>query len=723
MSRIAQAWKALVARDPRRTALVVQTMGQTQLRRADLVEPMSPSDVRDTALVLRGLRGTAAHAAMLNAVAASGCKLRLYRPGNAGRITVARKAWLAGAGQLRPNVKAMDAVASGDVEEVVDHPAAQLIRDPDPVLGTTNFFMYTYFMLELAGRMYWQKVRDNGVPVGLVAQAPHCVRIIADEQTLIKGYRIGVQSPGIVVESEDVVYVRYMPHPFNPLQAYTWLESVIVDTDCEAAALEAERARWNNGGQPSMIFEAPAGWDEDKLSRVREQLSRDISGVLNAGMPFVTTLKRQAGDVAPHEMNYVQGLDKARERIYAAAGVPDSVYKVGDSNRASATVGHPQWLTQTIVPRLNVVAEMLTERLLPDFPGTEGWFFAYDNPVQKEVSEELNRLKVAFDSGAATPNQMATLLGYENVPGGDIIPVSAIQSAEVTRLAGEVKAGNLDRAVGIAMAKAVAPQVAGILESVFPVAAVPAAAPEPVNAPAIVQRAVKVLRFKANARPVSKAFPPGNRLTASLQQALERNIQAALSSGLGADGAIDDARLTSVMEGVADRMGDLFRASFNAAAEDLGESLSVGDETVSAWIEERGLELSTSVPDTIKQQVNNRIAQLTATGNLSVSEAVRVIRDEVPDIAAARAEAIARTETSLAFNRGRVSAFEVAGLDTKNWLPAGGPCPICDAMAAKYEANAIPVGENFTVNVRGKTYSVIAPPAHPNCRCSVEPGL
>lgn len=721
--KIAQLWKALTSRNPRLAAATASVMGTTHLRRSDMVHPSNPSDKRDEALIMRGLRGTAYHAAILNATACSGCKLRLYRPGTGeGKpIAIARKNWLQGHGQIRPNVKAMDAAQAGDVEEVTDHPALNLITDPDPIVGATNFLLSTYLYLEVVGRAYWQIVRDAGQPVGLVVQAPHRVRIIADPVEFIGGYLVGIQSPGTMVAAGDMVYIRYMPHPINPLQAFAWLESVIVDTDCEAAALESERSRWNNGGQPSMVFKAPPGMDMDKLERVKEQVMADIRGTINAGNPLITNLELVPGGVPPKDMQYTQGLAVIRERIYAAAGIPDSVYKVGESNRASATVGHPQWLMQTIVPRLNIVAETLTERVLPNFDGTDGWFFAYDNPVQKEVDDEHARLVTMVQQQAATPNELRTLHGYEGVQGGDVIPLKPEQSAELTRLAFEVMNGRLDRAGAIGLAKVIAPSAAGVVESLFPLAKLPAS--EPVNAPAVVQRAVKVLKFKANARPVTKAFPPGNPITAALEQALGRNIAAVTSAAIGADGSFDVGKFNTLLEGVADRMGDLFKASFDAAASDLGESLAVGDEVVSKWIQERGLELSTSVPETIKTQVANRLAELTASGDLSVAEAIKTIRDEVPDLASHRAEAIARTETSLAFNHGRLAAFDGAGLNTKNWLPAGGPCPICDAFAANYEFDAIPTDKPFTAMVGGKSYSVIAPPAHPNCRCSVEPGL
>ena len=60
---------------------------------------------------------------------------------------------------------------------------------------------------------------------------------------------------------------------------------------------------------------------------------------MNAGNPLFTNMKLIPNAVPPKDMEYVNGLGVARERIYAAAGIPDTVWKVSDSNRGGATVG------------------------------------------------------------------------------------------------------------------------------------------------------------------------------------------------------------------------------------------------------------------------------------------------------------------------------------------------------------------------------------------------
>jgi len=87
-----------------------------------------------------------------------------------------------------------------------------------------------------------------------------------------------------------------------------------------------------------------------------------------------------------------------------------------------------------------------------------------------------------------------------------------------------------------------------------------------------------------------------------------------------------------------------------------------------------------------------------------------------------RTRMIARTEVRMAQQEARF--VEHRDLAARGELPknmrrvwiARDPCPICAALAAR-----APVGlrEPFKVQVNGKAYSFVRPPAHPHCRCVV----
>lgn len=147
------------------------------------------------------------------------------------------------------------------------------------------------------------------------------------------------------------------------------------------------------------------------------------------------------------------------------------------------------------------------------------------------------------------------------------------------------------------------------------------------------------------------------------------------------------------------------------------ETFNTGNEVAMAYIRNRGLALATDIPETLKGHVAAAIEKELAAGTTTAG--LRdAIKDAAPDLTEWQAVRVARTETANAFCEGQRQAWAERGVEKKQWLVAGGPCPICSAIADKYP-NEIPIGEMFSVD----GYTGQAPAAHPNCRCDLAPGL
>ena len=89
-----------------------------------------------------------------------------------------------------------------------------------------------------------------------------------------------------------------------------------------------------------------------------------------------------------------------------------------------------------------------------------------------------------------------------------------------------------------------------------------------------------------------------------------------------------------------------------------------------------------------------------------------------------RAETIARTETMTAANQGTLDSWRQASREglipggmQKRWIHAKGSlrtCPICNELGG---SEPVPMGGQFYSSILGESFD--APPAHPNCRCTV----
>jgi hypothetical protein len=114
--------------------------------------------------------------------------------------------------------------------------------------------------------------------------------------------------------------------------------------------------------------------------------------------------------------------------------------------------------------------------------------------------------------------------------------------------------------------------------------------------------------------------------------------------------------------------------------------------------------------------------QATIERELASGFTITQIKDQIqevaPELAGWQAERIARTETAAAFCEGQRQLWESEGIASKQWLVGGGQCPLCDEIVTKYPGE-IPIGEEFAAGV----FIGQAPPAHPNCRCDLAPGV
>ena len=386
---------------------------------------------RDFEMVCRGVAGTVYRAATINSTCLASQTLRLFRRGGRQnkryqtRAVTDRKTlrYLCGDGPVRPTVckGANYAAKSGDnIEEVLVHPILDVLQNPDPVYSGQVWMQAIWFQREVAGRAYlWGGERTNGIPTSLYILPSAYTWPVTSTTGLIEGFVYARNRTSMMrCDAADVVYLRHQANPFNPAGAMSWLNSVTGESDMENAAIRAEVARWNNGGMPGMVLKASPTTTDPQMGQMQAALSRAVQGVGKAGSMLLlrdTELVQYA--TKPHEMQYTAGMEATEKRIYDAAGVPESIYRLNSANLASAQVSDTQYAKHTLAPRLAVMASELTELLLPMFgvePG-EMWFM-FDNPVRDDIIQLAAEYRAAELQGVITPNEYRRLLDLEALP-------------------------------------------------------------------------------------------------------------------------------------------------------------------------------------------------------------------------------------------------------------------------------------------------------------------
>jgi len=144
----------------------------------------------------------------------------------------------------------------------------------------------------------------------------------------------------------------------------------------------------------------------------------------------------------------------------------------------------------------------------------------------------------------------------------------------------------------------------------------------------------------------------------------------------------------------------------------LGTAFDISNPRIKQWLEDYTFKFSENL-----EAVNSEKLRAILDAGFAEGKTIPEIMAEVKtcfdswDIY--RAEIISRTETSRASNQAAVEAYEQSGVvKEKQWLTAPDCCDIC----AEMDGDVVGLEEAFFDDDYGDG---MAPPKHPNCRCSV----
>jgi phage portal protein BeeE len=696
---------------------------------------------RDYELVTRGITGTAYRAATINATVLSGQTLRLFRKVGTGVAKAGRKVVdkrIVKHATNRGRVKSLIGKAAtyanraGDeVEEVLDHPVLDLLQNPDPIYTGSMWMHMLFWFKEVSGRAYlYVGEKVNGVPVSAYILPSQFAWPMLSDTGFIAGYYYGRnRSDPMRIAAEDVVYLRQHGSPVHPAGGMSWLYSVMAETDMEAAALQAEAQRWLNGGMPGMVFKAAPTTTDAQMRQINAHLNQSTRGVGKAGSILLLrdTELIQYG-TKPHEMQYVEGITTTEKRIYDAAGIPEPIYRLNSANLASATVANAQYMRYTIAPRLATLAGELTELLLPHYGVEPGdMWFCFDDPTQDDQIALATELRAAEAQGIITPNEYRAVMDLEALP--DEANLMRYRQTEAPAPMGIFGGGMPTPAKAEDMPSKDVGEASVDVEQPTPEDApevTPEDAPE-VEAKSMATKPRVPRKYKAATLWDEATGVPtvGSSLFRRFLSALTGWYTTAVPSMIDDTGIVqmpDNAAIEDLNK-IADRfVADMLRTGAMDGLAKIGMdpddgAFNVASETAMSYVRNRGLELAKTIPETLKGHVAVAIEKQLAAGT-SIADLRDAIREVAPDLTEWQAVRIARTETAMAYCEGNRQAWEQQGVATKAWIVAGGPCPICEGIGEAYP-NDIPIGEAFSTG----SGSWQAPPAHPNCRCDLLPGV
>lgn len=333
----------------------------------------------------------------------------------------------------RPTMRVCKASRRGEMVPLPRHELVDLIRRPNPYWTARVLAKAIALSLIVDGNAYLIKIRSKGKgqPVQLWWH-PHWAigpRWPADGSTYIQDYEVRIDGQPYSVPVEDVIHFRDGIDPRNerlglaPLKAQ--LRGVCSDNETEGYTAAILR----NLGIPGIVVTLKSGFkiDADNIERLKERFRDNFSGE-NRGDATILAGDadlKQVG-MSPEQLRLDKIPLQIQSKILAAIGVPMMVVGLPDSNKTYSNLaeslraaGH-----NCLIPLQDLVAETLTQSLLPDFgydPNVYRVEFDYSNVewLQEVRDSKSTRVRAEWKDGIISLNEARQALGYEPDPDGD----------------------------------------------------------------------------------------------------------------------------------------------------------------------------------------------------------------------------------------------------------------------------------------------------------------
>ncbi len=298
---------------------------------------------------------------------------------------------------------------------------------------------YTMASWAVWGGCYWKKIRGRagGEPQELFwIAAPDTTPHAPDGRQILWYDYHSKTAPIEQILPKDIVAFRDV-NLSNPIEMLSPLSAARKDMEVQKSASAHTAATLKNFGIPAGAWVVPAGQEITNQDRsVIQRVLRSLRGPQNAGKSAILPAGLEWQPLALHsnDAEWLAARQISRMTVCAVLGVPLVV--AGDDEKLT-TYGSLRdaflwYWRNTVVPRLNWIADMINGWLVPDFDKTGQIRVAFDYTqifaLQDPETVRWNNYLAGIQNQAITPNEFRSHFRIgKPLPDGDrVTPKTSI---------------------------------------------------------------------------------------------------------------------------------------------------------------------------------------------------------------------------------------------------------------------------------------------------------
>ena len=321
----------------------------------------------------------------------------------------------------RPHCKAAMAV-NENVEELTQHPALDVFKRANGSMTRSQLFDKLGIDMVLHGNTYWHPIMNNADTFPAMIQVIRVGTIKPVEKDgIVTGYEMPRRwpMPPKKFKLEEILHFFY-PNPHSISEGLSPVSAASQRISGEVGIATVQNSTLKNKGIPAGLVKIIKRMGDEKFVEFKKEWSELYAGTANDGKVGFAQGDWEFIKLAQtlEEMGYIEGAKMLREFIANDLQVPISKLTMESSNRAAADAGNTEFLRDTILPNLTLIAEELTEGMIPLFPSLEGTgaFYMFENPVGEDMRMKIMARRVNRTTGVTTPNDERQEDGREPHP-------------------------------------------------------------------------------------------------------------------------------------------------------------------------------------------------------------------------------------------------------------------------------------------------------------------
>lgn len=593
-------------------------------------------------------------------------------------------------------------IYNGKGELVKDDDLLTLFTQPNPLQNWFEFKELWSWFLALNGNAYIylqsETLGDSILkrPTGLMLLNPDAIAPDFDRATgVLLGYKFTTMSGTKTISKDKIIHTR-LPNPRNPYVGMSKIAMIKTAANTNISAAGYNLAFFDNGAIPPFVLKTAQQLNKPMIDELEERWNSKLRGVKNHGKLTTLTggLEVQMINTNQRDMDYDRLMKSTREEILAAFHVPPGKAGIfeGTSSFANNKEQDNSYYSNAIDPvlqRFNFPLSAIVRRWRPDY------YYQFDDVIVKDLALNMTLYKDAIANGV-TPNEAREwYLGQPKVDNDPAMNTRFISVALMSMADAIAPPIETPPPAAPANGQAAAPNTAAetVVKGFAP-------APTPGRKATGAQRNV-ILRMsrltkKTAGKKIKKAVKEYfNDQQGEVKQAFNEHFSKAAEiegKATPAERAQAEAFLKAIKAKVFNeagkaKIGKALKPGYTAvimkAVADLNEVMgtSVDGGTTNPSITEGIGRLARrvgKVNDTTRDAIENNILAGVDAGESVPELAARI--EHVYGVAdTSRAVMIARTESSLAYDKGAILSYKDAAVEYVDVIGCEDDTPDCNA--------------------------------------------